>query len=358
MLPRIVLLIVALNLWVLAASAETKDQPKLPAKDSAVADPAAEKAWKDLLDSMKPPAPPADWAGTTPTPEQKVEFSKFLATASQNAAAKAHDFYTKYPNDNRADEARQREKRMLQQAAVFEKQSAPPGEQEKLRAKLNEAVSQAMAKKPEGLPKVLAELEKQLKTLLKEYPKEPAVWGQFMLIAQNGDEATAKRVANEVIQAENAPDDVKDAAKEILKRLDSVGQPFEMAFTAVDGRQVDVQKMQGKVVLIDFWATWCGPCVAELPNVKRAYNTYHPKGFEIVGISLDKDKRALESFVKENEMQWPQYFDGKGWGNKFSLQNNISAIPSMFLVDKKGKLRDLSAREDLEEKVAKMLMEN
>jgi hypothetical protein len=92
--------------------------------------------------------------------------------------------------------------------------------------------------------------------------------------------------------------------------------------------------------------------------VKKTYSKHHPKGFEIVGISLDKDKSALEEFVHENEMTWPQYFDGKGWGNKIARDFNISAIPSMFLVDKKGVLRDLSVREDLDEKVAKLLAEN
>jgi len=335
---------------------ETKGPPaNLPAQPS---DSGADKAWKEVTDAMKPPAPPADWVGTTTTPEQRKELNKFLAGASQKAAEKARDFYTKFPDDKRADEARQHEKKMLQQVAYFEKLSAPPTEQDKITAKLDEAAREAMKKRSEGMPAVLSELEKRLRDLLKEYPKEPMIWEQFMILVQNGDDETAKRISKELMAAENAPDEVKDAAKKALKRIDSVGQPFEMAFAAIDGRQVDVQKMKGKVVLIDFWATWCGPCVAELPNVKKVYDKYHAKGFEIVSISLDKDKRALEHFIEENEMPWPQYFDGKGWGNKFSLENDISAIPSMFLVDKKGVLRDLSAREDLAEKVQKLLAEN
>ncbi len=69
---------------------------------------------------------------------------------------------------------------------------------------------------------------------------------------------------------------------------------------------------KGKVVLVDFWATWCGPCVDELPNVIAAYKKYHDKGFEIVGISLDQDKAKLEEFLKEKGMTWPQFLDGKG----------------------------------------------
>lgn len=134
-------------------------------------------------------------------------------------------------------------------------------------------------------------------------------------------------------------------------------KPLELKFTAVDGREVDLAKLQGKVVLIDFWATWCGPCVAELPNVLKAYKELHPKGFEIVGISLDEDKAALEAFVKERGMEWPQYFDGKGWENAISTKHGITSIPAMWLVNKKGIVVSTNARGDLEEKVSKLLAE-
>jgi thiol-disulfide isomerase/thioredoxin len=78
------------------------------------------------------------------------------------------------------------------------------------------------------------------------------------------------------------------------------------------GEPLSIAKFKGKVVLVDFWATWCGPCRGELPNVLAAYKKYHDKGFEIIGISLDRDENALKSFIKENGMVWPQYFDGLG----------------------------------------------
>lgn len=134
-------------------------------------------------------------------------------------------------------------------------------------------------------------------------------------------------------------------------------KPLELKFTAVDGSEVDLAKLRGKVVLVDFWATWCGPCVAELPNVLKAYEALHKKGFEIVGISLDQDKAALESFVQERGMKWPQYFDGKGWQNEIASRYGIQSIPAMWLVNKKGMVVSTNARGGLEEKVAELLAE-
>ena len=110
-------------------------------------------------------------------------------------------------------------------------------------------------------------------------------------------------------------------------------------------------------VLVDFWATWCGPCVKELPNVMAAYEKLHGKGLEIVGISFDQNKDKLTQFVEKEKMPWPQYFDGKGWGNKFGKEYGINSIPAMWLVDKKGNLNDMNAREGLVAKVEKLLAE-
>ena len=134
-----------------------------------------------------------------------------------------------------------------------------------------------------------------------------------------------------------------------------VGQPVSLKFTSVDGKDIDLSKMQGKVVLIDFWATWCPPCRAEVPDVVAAYKKYHDKGFEIIGISLDQDKDALASFTKNNGMVWPQYFDGEGWDNKISKGFGINSIPAMWLVGKDGKLVTVDGREDLDGQVAKLL---
>jgi thiol-disulfide isomerase/thioredoxin len=104
------------------------------------------------------------------------------------------------------------------------------------------------------------------------------------------------------------------------------------------GEPLSIARFKGKVVLVDFWATWCGPCRGELPNVLAAYKEYHDKGFEIIGISLDQDEATLKSFIKEKGMVWPQYFDGKGWGSKLGQKYGIDSIPMTFLLDREGKI--------------------
>lgn len=150
---------------------------------------------------------------------------------------------------------------------------------------------------------------------------------------------------------------VEGKLKSIKASAELKTKPLELKFTAVDGREVDVSKLQGKVVLVDFWATWCGPCVAELPNVLKAYKELHAKGFEIVGVSLDSDKAELEGFVKEKGMEWPQYFDGKGWKNEIAGKYGIQSIPAMWLLNKKGMVVSTDARGQLEEAVKKLLAE-
>jgi peroxiredoxin len=120
----------------------------------------------------------------------------------------------------------------------------------------------------------------------------------------------------------------------------------EMTFTAIDGRTVDLAQLRGRVVLLDFWATWCGPCKEELPNILAAYQKYHAKGFEVVAVSLDseKDRQKLLDYVRDHQLPWPQHFDGQGWKNEFAAKFSIRAIPAMFLLDQEGKVASTNAR--------------
>jgi thiol-disulfide isomerase/thioredoxin len=142
----------------------------------------------------------------------------------------------------------------------------------------------------------------------------------------------------------------------VQKRLEDLKtKPIDLQFTALDGTSVDLAKMRGKVVLIDFWASWCPDCVTEAPGVVDAYKKYHDQGFEIVGVSLDEDKAALLAFAQQTGMVWPQYFDGKKWNNDVSKSFDISSIPAMWLVDKKGLLVTKNGRDNLAGQVESLL---
>ena len=175
------------------------------------------------------------------------------------------------------------------------------------------------------------------------------------------DEAKAKELLEQL--KKDFPDSRAVANLKKQEAVDKVraGLVAGAKFPAFDekdlqGRPFNLTAYKGKIVLVDFWATWCGPCVRELPDLQKAYDKHHAAGFEILGISLDRDKDKLTKFIETKKMPWPQHFDGKMWGNKLAEQYGVESVPTTYLLDGEGKIiaKDLSG-DALEKAVAKAL---
>lgn len=132
------------------------------------------------------------------------------------------------------------------------------------------------------------------------------------------------------------------------RRLELPGKDIELSGTFMDGTPLDWSSYRGKVVLIDFWATWCGPCRAEFPNVIANYDKYHEKGFDVIGINLDDEKSTVEAFLDKEKLPWKTLFNDQpgetGFSNPMARRYGISGIPTVILVDRAGKVISLNAR--------------
>ncbi len=179
-------------------------------------------------------------------------------------------------------------------------------------------------------------------------------------------ERSGRRITSEVKEHYEAfcaacgeDDDVLDYAWEKARSPLFELERDDFRGTDLEGNEVTLNAMEGKVVLVDFWATWCGPCIRELPHLKDAYARYAEQGFEIIGVSLDDDDRdAFLEELEDREIPWPQIYDGKGWEAELAQRYRVKGIPTMILLDRRGKVVDLDVRgEALVERIGELVGE-
>jgi thiol-disulfide isomerase/thioredoxin len=210
-----------------------------------------------------------------------------------------------------------------------------------------------------------------LAALATKYPNESAVAGAALMLAGT-TKPEAKELRGRVVAIVTGTLKGQAAATAVrqlelmekrsdaqlkLKALD--GKPLTVEGASAAGGTFSTAAWKGKVVLVDFWATWCEPCKEELPKLKKMYAQYHGQGFEIVGVSCDNEAELLAKFLGENkDMPWPQLFDANepGW-HVLATQFGIDAIPTMLLIDRKGIVRSTDARAVYQKMVPELLKE-
>jgi len=137
-----------------------------------------------------------------------------------------------------------------------------------------------------------------------------------------------------------------EAARKMIANPKLAGEAFARPFNvkSTSGDELSLEKFKGKVILLDFWAAWCGPCRQEMPEVKRIRKTYSSDRLVIIGVNLDSNRAAFDSYMKQEALQWPQYYDGLGWGNKIGRLYGVTAIPHTVLIDQEGVIRGVGLR--------------
>jgi thiol-disulfide isomerase/thioredoxin len=339
-----------------------------PSPSPAAADKASEKASDKADDLSQFKTADEAWAhikklekGPEKRPESKEEYVAYL----KQMQAAFSDFITRFSSDSRRFEAK------LENAQLGYAIANMSGSSTNQQAIIDVCKEILAAKDVPEEPRrdarffllqdqlekgADAKLQGEVEAFCKDYPKNPMGDTLKLTLAKKlTDPAKAHALLEELSKSGN--EEVADSAKSELRLEQIKSKPLDLKFKAVDGSEVDIAKLKGKVVLVDFWATWCGPCMMEVPHVVEAYKKLHDKGFEIIGISLDQNKEAMLEVTKAKGMVWPQYFDGKGWKNEISSKFGIESIPAMWLVNKKGILVNTDAREDLEASIEKLLAE-
>ncbi len=177
------------------------------------------------------------------------------------------------------------------------------------------------------------------------------------------DYMVKKNTPEEVLKAyNNLSDRVKQSAPgvELKKVIDNLGKVIvggeapDIKLNTPEGEELSLYSLRGNYVLLDFWASWCGPCLREAPNVKAIYDKYHDKGFQVYGVSLDDDKEAWKAAIEKHNLDWLHVSSLQGWDCPVAKQYNVTGVPRMYIIDPQGKIIAMDLRG---EKLAKFVEE-
>jgi thiol-disulfide isomerase/thioredoxin len=194
--------------------------------------------------------------------------------------------------------------------------------------------------------------QKEVTDFVARYAKSDAVAYSLLYAAMLARETNQAKLLEEFLQTLEQKyleePGVRTELRADFDRHPDIGKDFTAKLTKVDGTPLNLPgDLKGKAYIVDFWATWCGPCVASQPEMKEIYKKYKDRGLEIVGVSLDESKDDVVGFAKTNEIPWIQtWSEGKKWAKPTALKYGIAAIPSVWVVGKDGKVVSDDARSD------------
>lgn len=306
----------------------------------------ADEAWQGLQSLQH------DLEADAPVGTNEVDFYAPKVAALHRASV---DFAADHPTDARRWDA--------DLAALRSQQFPPAADERRTIFAANEALLKTILAAPDAAPatKQAAEravirqhldhldllttseqavaLEDRLASYLARFPDDPKAANMQVRrldLWRRSDPARAAALLDEMAAS---PDEKLAAAargRQAQKTLAAAS--LEWKLPALDGGTIDLPALRGKVVLIQFWASWCPDCNREMPVMLSTYQQFHARGLEVIGVSLDKDRAALLATVKKRGIFWPQYFDGKYWDNEVAVRYGVRGVPELWLVNADGRV--------------------
>ncbi|MEX2175449.1 MAG: TlpA disulfide reductase family protein [Pirellulaceae bacterium] len=298
-------------------------------------------------------------AQDTPTDAKPAESDRYTVPETDDVAAlvKHLDRLTQFRPRTQQEALNHRKKAPLATRKVAEKilsLDKDPASKNYRLAKRSLLQSEAQKLTDEGSTEARKALLDEIVTFVRAGDKSAEDASLAIGYAVGLEYAPAREVAAEAYTklgesfADSQNEDVAKQGKTMLgaaRRLNLVGQPFALKGTTLEGKPFDIASLKGKVVLVDVWATWCGPCLAEYPNLKKNYDAYHERGFEVVGLSIDQDRTALEEYVAAEKIPWTTLHEKDSHGqHPATVEYGIFGIPTVILIDKEGKVVSTRAR--------------